>query len=559
MAKADGYLRIDTKLNNDEFKKGLEKLKSTGVKAAAAAGAAIGAALYQGMNFESAMSEVAAISGATGESLDALTEKAKEMGAKTVFSATQSAEAFKYMAMAGWKTEDMLSGIEGIMNLAAASGEDLGLVSDIVTDALTAFGLTAQDSTHFADVLAAASSNANTNVSMMGETFKYVAPVAGALGYTIEDTAQAIGLMANAGIKSSQAGTSLRSMFSRLSKPTKEVQSAMSELGISMTDSSGKIKPLNALMQDFRQSFGKLTDAQKPTYAAMIAGQEAMSGLLAIVNASDSDFEKLSGAIANADGTAQDMADTMQDNLKGNLTILASAAEGLAISFYEGINEPLKNAVKEGTKSIDTLNNSIKSGSLKGAIEGIGNLLGEIVSTVINITNAVLPPLISVLGGLGSNISGIASLLTPLLIGLVTYKTMTLSLTASLAVAKKAQTAYNAVLNANPYVLAITGVITFIAVLVQLGKAVNSVKTQEEKDIEVLRKKREALEDVRKQSEENIKANLSEISSCKSLKNELDTLVDANGKIKDGAQKELSIYLASLKMRMALNTVSLTE
>ena len=233
------------------------------------------------------MSKVSAISGATGAELDALSDKAKEMGAKTKFSATEAASAFEYMAMAGWKTEDMLNGIEGVMNLAAASGEDLASTSDIVTDALTAFGLTAQDSTHFADILAQASSNANTNVGMMGETFKYVAPVAGALGYSAEDTATAIGLMANAGIKGSQAGTALRSIMSRLAKPTDEVQSAMDALGISLTDEQGKMKGLNEIMDDLRAGFSGLSEAEAAQTAAVLGGQEAMSGLLAIVNASD--------------------------------------------------------------------------------------------------------------------------------------------------------------------------------------------------------------------------------------------------------------------------------
>ena len=195
-----------------------------------AAVTAVGAASVKtAADFEAAMSKVAAVSGATGSDMDALTAKAREMGSKTKFSASEAAEAMNYMAMAGWKTEDMLSGIEGVMNLAAASGEELGVTSDIVTDALTAFGLSAKDSGHFADVLAAASSNANTNVSMMGETFKYCAPIAGSLGFSVEDTAEAIGLMANAGIKSTQAGTSLRTIMTNLSG---DVQICGSAIGI---------------------------------------------------------------------------------------------------------------------------------------------------------------------------------------------------------------------------------------------------------------------------------------------------------------------------------------
>lgn len=286
-------------------------------------------------DFESAMSKVSAISGATGGDLDALNKKAQEMGAKTKFSATESAEAFTYMAMAGWKTEDMLSGIDGIMSLAAADGLDLATTSDIVTDALTAFGLSASDSGHFADVLAKASSNANTNVSMLGESFKYAAPVAGALGYSAEDTAIALGLMANAGIKGSQGGTALRGSLTRLIKPTDDAAALMEQYGLSMTNADGSMKSLGEVMNMLRDKLGGLTEAEQAQVAAQIFGQEAMSGMLAIINASDSDYAKLTDAIYDADGAAQQMADTMLDNLSGQLTLLKSALEGLAIQFGE--------------------------------------------------------------------------------------------------------------------------------------------------------------------------------------------------------------------------------
>lgn len=293
------------------------------------------AAVKVSSDFESAMSKVSAISGATGGDLDALNKKAQEMGAKTKFSATESAEAFTYMAMAGWKTEDMLSGIDGIMSLAAADGLDLATTSDIVTDALTAFGLSASDSGHFADVLAKASSNANTNVSMLGESFKYAAPVAGALGYSAEDTAIALGLMANAGIKGSQGGTALRGSLTRLIKPTDEAAVLMEQYGLSMTNADGSMKSLGEVMNMLRDKLGGLTEAEQAQVAAQIFGQEAMSGMLAIINASDSDYAKLTDAIYDADGAAQQMADTMLDNLSGQLTLLKSALEGLAIQFGE--------------------------------------------------------------------------------------------------------------------------------------------------------------------------------------------------------------------------------
>lgn len=312
---ADGKVVIETGLDTSGFQAGLKKLGSlakTGLKttatAIAAAGTALaglgGAAVKVGMDFEAAMSEVQAIAGASAQELQALTEKAKEMGANTKFSASESAQALKYMAMAGWETQDMLNGIDGVMNLAAASGEDLALVSDIVTDALTAFGLKAKDAGHFADVLAKAATSSNTDVAKMGNTFQYVAPVAGAFGYSVEDTAVAIGLLANSGIKAESAGTALRGIFTNLAKPTNQVASYMKELGISMTDTAGNVKPLSQLMQELRRAFSGLTEAQKAEYAAGLAGREAMSGLLAMVNASEEDFSKLTQQINHCNGAA---------------------------------------------------------------------------------------------------------------------------------------------------------------------------------------------------------------------------------------------------------------
>ena len=245
------------------------------------------------------MSKVAAVSGATGSDLEALRDKAREMGEKTKFSASEAAEAMNYMAMAGWKTEDMLSGIEGVMNLAAASGEDLATTSDIVTDALTAFGLTAKDSGHFADILAAASSNANTNVSMMGETFKFCAPIAGALGFSAEDTAEAIGLMANAGIKGSQAGTSLRTIMNNLSGEVKICGSSIGEVTVATTNADGSMRDLSDILADCRTAFSGLSESEKAAAAESLVGKNAMSGFLALMNAGEADINKLSSAIDN--------------------------------------------------------------------------------------------------------------------------------------------------------------------------------------------------------------------------------------------------------------------
>lgn len=293
-------------------------------------------------DFESAMSNVKAISSATGEEFEKLNAKAKEEGATTAFTATQSAEAFGYMAMAGWKTEDMLNGIDGIMSLAAASGEDLATTSDIVTDALTAFGLQASDSGHFADVLAQASANANTNVGMMGESFKYVAPVAGALKYSVEDVSLALGLMANASVKGSMAGTSLKTSLANLAAPTDKMQGAMDKYGISLTKRNGEMRTLHEVLDNLRSSLGGLSETEQTAAASTIFGKEAMAGMLAIINASEDDYNKLTAAVNNADGASQQMADTMLDNMNGSFTLLQSAVDGAKIALGERLSPYLR-------------------------------------------------------------------------------------------------------------------------------------------------------------------------------------------------------------------------
>lgn len=386
---------------------------ATGAGAVAAGTAAINA----GKSFEAGMSEVQAISGASRKDLEALTNKAKEMGATTKFSATQASEGLKYMAMAGWNSQQMIDGLPGVMNLAAASGEDLGTVSDIVTDALTAMGLKAGDSAHFADVLATAASSSNTNVAMMGETFKYAAPLAGTLGYNIEDLSQAIGLMANAGIKGSQSGTSLRSILTRLASPPSDAAKAMEKYGISIKNSDGSMKSLMEVMENMRDSLQGLPEDEKAAAASAIGGQEAMSGLLAIVDASESDFNKLSKAIDNASGAAQDQADIMNDNLQGALYELGSAAESAGIELYDNIKNPAKKAVRAAATEIRSLSTTIKDNGIEAIIPE------ETITTVKNLgttATAVGAGGLKVLGGAaqfaGENIQTVlpvaASLLT---------------------------------------------------------------------------------------------------------------------------------------------------
>lgn len=397
---ADGSVVILIEGDDSDLEKKLNNIGSiagTAAKTAAAAIAAVGTACAAaathaakvGAEFEASMSNVAAISGATGEELEALTEKAKEMGSKTKFSATESADALSYMAMAGWKTEDMLSGIEGIMNLAAASGENLSTTADIVTDALTAFGLSAADSGHFADVLAAASSNANTNVAMLGESFKYAAPLAGAMNYSVEDMAVALGLMANSGIKASQAGTTFRSAINAMVKPSDKAAEAMADLGLyadgtvlALENSDGSAKSLSETMGVLREAFSGLSETEQTFYAAQIFGTEAMSGMLAIINSSEEDYSKLTDAISGATGAAEEMAEIQLDNLSGQIEILKSAIEGFEVEFYQSVSNPITDGVRSASEAVSQLTKTFKDQGLGAAIQELGGMAAAALASI---------------------------------------------------------------------------------------------------------------------------------------------------------------------------------
>lgn len=458
---------------------GRDGAKALGSLAKYAGGALTGAitalsgySIKVGADFEAAMSKVQAISGASGTSLDALTAKAKEMGATTQFSASEAAQAMQYMAMAGWKDTDMLNGIKGIMDLAAASGEDLASVSDIVTDALTAFGMSAQDSGRFADVLAAASSNANTNVGLMGYTFKYVAPLAGSLKYSVEDVALAIGLMANAGIKGEQAGTALRSTFTRLIKPPKEAADAMSKLGISVKNADGSVKPLNTTLADLRKAFSKLSDSEKAEYASMMAGQEAMSGFLALVNASDDDFNKLSKAIRESNGAAAGMAKTMNANLKGQMKQFQSVTEAIGISIYDKFKKPLTNAFADVNGSLGDLNKSITDGELAGSFDRLGESVGVLVKALADGLIVALPVVVSLFTWLVDNGDIVIGILSGIGAAMAVFKIagVITAVTTALGSATTAMAAFNAVMLANPIGLVAAAIGLLVAGIVILWK-----------------------------------------------------------------------------------------
>ena len=503
--------------------------------------------LTVGMNFEQGMAQVSAVSGATGDELDALTAKAKEMGAKTKFSATESAEAFNYMAMAGWETEDMINGIEGVMSLAAASGEDLATTSDIVTDALTAMGYSAGDSGHLADVMAAASSNANTNVGLMGKTFQYAAPIVGALGYSMEDTAVAIGLMANAGIKGDKAGTALRAVLTRLSAPPKDCAEALDHLGISLKDSEGNMKSLDEVMADLRSRFSTFNETQKTAYAKAIAGQNAMSGLLAIVNAAPADYDKLTNAVRESEGAAASMADTMNDTVEGQLTLLKSQIEGVQIQIYER----LVPAMKDG---IDKISETMSGINWDEVADKVGSFANKAIDFFVKLVDNA-EGIVDILKAIGisfgtvfviGKIMSFAHTITTLYTTFQALKTAT-------DVATTSQLLLNAAQAATPIGLVVAGVAALGAGLVYLaaknkeaGNSTQILTEYEEEQINKINDMKAAYDEMNAARNESIKSIESEYGYYQELKNELDTLVDANGNVKAGYEDRVDFILNTL-------------
>lgn len=523
------------------MKGALSSLVADGIRAAISAFKDLAKETFNaGANFESAMSQVAAVSGAGADEIDKLTAKAKEMGESTKFSASESAEAFNYMAMAGWKTEDMIGGIEGIMNLAAASGADLATTSDIVTDALTAMGYSASDSAKLADVMAAASSNANTNVEMMGQTFQYAAPIVGALGYNMEDTAVAIGMMANAGIKGEKAGTALRSILTRLSAPPKECATEMEKLGISLTDSKGNMKDLDTVIKDLRKAFSKLEESEQTAAAKHIAGQEAMSGLLAVVNGAPADFNKLTKAVNESEGAAKQMADTMNDNVSGQITLLKSKIEGIMIKVFEKASGSIRKAIDSISKGLDSVDWNKFSESAGNAAEKIADLFNFVIQNAPTIVNW----------------------LKTIATAFITYKavstiTSVYSAFTGLFKAVKSGTSIMAALNStmllNPYALVAAGIAGLTFALNSYVKkqqeaviAENSLSDAQQETVDSIKssyKEYQAANEARKEAMASVN---NEYDHIRELKDEYNGLINSNGEVKKGYEDRANFIIDQL-------------
>lgn len=495
-----------------------------------------------GSTFEAAMSSVGAISGATASEMEMLTAKAEEMGASTKYTAAESAQAFQYMAMAGWKAEDMVSGIEGVLSLAAASGEELGTTSDIVTDAMTAFGLSADQAGHFADVLAAASSNANTNVSMMGETFKYVAPVAGAMNYSIEDMAEMIGTMANSGIKATNAGTALRSIITRLStdagassKKLGALGTLVEELGVQFYEADGSARDFGDVIADAREKWKGLTDQQQTSYGKMIAGTNAISGWLALMNAAPADVDKLTTAIENCDGAATDMSTTMIDNLSGDMTILGSAVDGMKIKLSKSLTPALRDTVKYMTDSIPDIQKKLEPMFKKG---------GEFISFAVQELPKVLDrakKLLPVVEGIGA----------AFLAWQVTDKIVKFG--EAIKTGTTLMQALNITMAANPAVAVTAAVVGLTAAVVAYNLAQEDELSIEEQVNEQFLEQTNAVNDTReamnqlKDDYNNRAADTKkEFDRVEDLWKELDKLTDANGRVKKADEERVKYILGEL-------------
>lgn len=497
-----------------------------------------------GIDFDSAMSKVEAVSGATAEEMDKLTQKAEEMGKKTKFSASESAEAFNYMAMAGWKTEDMLNGVEGVMNLAAASGSDLATTSDIVTDALTAMGYSAKDAGRLADVMAAASSNANTNVEMMGETFKYAASVAGSLGYSMEDVALATGLMANSGIKASQAGTALRSIMQRLATNTGGATDAMKKLGIEVANSDGTMRPLSDVMVDLRKAMAGLTDEQKTAIAKTIAGTEAMGGLLAIVNAAPEDYEKLAKAVNSSTGAAEKMAKTMQGNVGGKLTLLKSQLESIYLTIWKKVEPSISKAIDTISKALSKVNWEDFGKKAGAALEKLGDGLAWVVEhkelvvgALTAITGAFAVKKVTDFGsGLASTAKTLASFVTPATSAAGAISGVSTAASGMATATAGAATNTGLLVKAfgaltSPVGLAVTGITALVAVLVTQANSIKRSSTELNENMKATEKLEKAQKDLtgtieanRKAREESRKTVNDELKDTDALVYRLETL-----------------------------------
>ena len=544
------------------MKAALADLVASGIKKAIDGFVDLGKQAFEaGTNFESAMSKVAAISGATGSEVQQLHDKAKELGAATKYTATESADALSYMAMAGWKTQDMLDGLSGVMNLAAASGEDLGTTSDIVTDSLTAFGMTAKDTDKYVDLLASAATNTNTDVGKMGETFKYAAPVAGSLGYTAQDTATALGLMANGGIKASQAGTSLRGGLLSMAKPGKQAGTVMDEFGISLTNADGSMKSLQDVMVMLRQKLGKLDKAEQTAALSALVGKNAYSGWANVINASKKDFDKTTQAMANSSGAAQKMADTMNDNVAGAMTLLGSKVEGVFIDLFEKASPTIRKAIKEISTAIDNIDLDSLGKTVGNIATAVGTLFKFLLTNLDTIKNLIVN-VGSVLAAMWA-VGKMQTFFNTLKSGTTLFTALTGAIKSMIAAETAAATATEALSVAQAAlplvaIAAAIGTVLYGAIKKHNEKVQEAIeknhgltKAQKE-NLDALKEDTEAYKSWKKAADDANTSTVAEYNQIETLKNSYNSLIDKNGQVVKGKENQAKIIKTQLAEAMGV-------
>ncbi|MGG1445004.1 phage tail tape measure protein [Brevibacillus laterosporus] len=391
-------------------------------------------------DFESSMSRVAALSSASAGDLAKLTTKAKELGASTVFSASQAAEGMQFLAMAGYKTNEIIAAMPGLLDAAAAGQTDLGTTADIVSNILSGFGIAAGDTGRVADVLTKAFTSANVDLQMLGYTMKYAAPWAKALGVSLEETAAAAGILGNAGIQAEQAGTTLRGLFARFAKPPKEAAEAFDKLGVKLFDSGGKMKSLATILGDLQNAMKGMTSEQKTALSGIIAGMEAGSGFLALMDAGPDKLRKFTKELENSGGTAGRVSKVQLDNFNGSLVQLESALEGLKIEVFTPLLPTLKDLAEKGANAASVFNKWLGSKEAQKWGKTTKDVLEVVGPLVVGATTAW-----------------------------ATYKAVMLTATA-------AQWAFNTAASANPIGLIVVGIGTLIGAGYLLVKNLDTVK-----------------------------------------------------------------------------------
>lgn len=607
MAQVDGSLNFDTSIDSSGFSKGISKLSSAATKGLAAAGTALvgvsGYALKVGSDFEAAMSRVAGISGATGKDLERLEETAKELGSTTKFSATEAAEAMENLASAGFTTNEIIDATPGLMDLAAAAGEDLASSADIAASTLRGFGLEASEAGHVADVLAENANRTNAAVADTGEAMKYVAPVAKAMGISMEETAAAIGLLSNAGIKGSQAGTTLRGALTRLVKPTEDMEGVMEELGITFFDNEGKMKSLTEIIDILQDSTKDLTDEQKNNALAVLFGQEALSGMLALINEGPDALDELTTAYENCDGAAADTAKTMNDNLKGSLDELESAMEGAGITAYKKFEKPIRKAVQGATEEISDLDKAMSSGKLSDSMDTVAEGLGTIAETALGLATDAIPVLIdgfafivdngqaviTTAGAIGGALLAmkmkqiVTTDILPFVSGLksaaqaaadfaygqqaavafgISYtENLTVMqaavglVTGKISLATAATTAWNSACTflGGPLGILITTIGAVTVGAVALAASFDQSKNSLMQTAQAVDDAKKSYEEIEQTKAEAIETNMEEANHLESLRQKLDTIVDANGRVKKGYEGTAEYIINTMNEALGTN------